>query len=69
MKVLYLRERGPMGDAPCIEPRLGGGSIFKVSLSHLDVKEHPGSYPHYLHNSNTVFIRIEAAPRLVATLE
>ena len=32
-----------MGGAPyIIWPRLGDGPIFEVSVSHLDVKEHPG---------------------------
>ena len=38
----YLRERGPMGDAPYIGPRLGDGPIFEVSVSHLYAKERPG---------------------------
>ena len=39
----YPRERGPMGGAPDIGPRLRGGPIFKASVSHLDVKERPGT--------------------------
>ena len=34
-----------MGGAPCIGPRLGDGPTFKVSVLHLDVKEHPGTLP------------------------
>ena len=34
-----------MGSAPYIGPRLGVGLIFEVSVSHLDVKEHPGKLP------------------------
>ena len=34
-----------MGGAPYIGPRLGDGPIFEVSVSHLDVKEHPGKLP------------------------
>ena len=40
--VPYPRERGPMGGAPYIGSRLGGGPIFKVSVSRLYVKERPG---------------------------
>ena len=43
--ILYPRERGPMGGAPCIGPRLGGGPIFEVSVAHLDAKERPGKLP------------------------
>ena len=43
--ILYPRERGPMGGAPYIGPRLGGGPIFEVSVAHLDVKERPGKLP------------------------
>ena len=42
LHVPYPRERGPMGGAPYIGPRLGGGPIFKVSVSRLYVKERPG---------------------------
>ena len=38
----YPCERGPMGGAPYIGPRLGDGPIFEVSVSHLDAKERPG---------------------------
>ena len=38
----YLREKGPMGGAPYIGSRLGGGLIFEVSLSQLETKKHPG---------------------------
>ena len=31
-----------MGGTPYIEPRLGDGPIFEVSVSHLDAKERPG---------------------------
>ena len=41
----YPRERGPMGGAAYIGPRLGGGPIFEVSVSHLYVKERPGKLP------------------------
>ena len=41
----YPRERGPMGGAPYIGPRLGGGPIFEVSVSRLYVKERPGKLP------------------------
>ena len=41
----YPRERGPMGGAPYIGPRLGDGLIFKVSVSHLHAKERPGKLP------------------------
>ena len=40
--LLYSRERGPLGGAPYIGPRVGGGPIFEVSVSHLDTKECPG---------------------------
>ena len=40
-----LREKGPMGGAPYIGSRLGGGPIFEVSLSQLDAKERPGKLP------------------------
>ena len=41
----YLREKGPMGSAPYIGSRQGDGPIFKVLLSQLDAKEHPGKPP------------------------
>ena len=41
----YPRERGPMGCAPYIGPRLGDGPIFKVSVSRLYAKERPGKLP------------------------
>ena len=46
-QLLYLRVKGPMGGAPYIRPRLGGGPIFKcVSVrthvsDQLDAKERP----------------------------
>ena len=43
--VPYPRERGPMGGAPYIGPRLGDGPIFEVSVSRLDAKERPGKLP------------------------
>ena len=43
--VPYPRERGPMGGAPYIGPRLGGGPIFEVSVLHLDAKERLGKLP------------------------
>ena len=43
--VPYPRERGPMGSAPYIGPRLGGGPILEVSVSHLYAKERPGKLP------------------------
>ena len=43
--ILYPRERGPMGGAPYIGPRLGDGPIFEVSVSRLYTKEHPGKLP------------------------
>ena len=43
--ILYRRERGPMGSAPYIGPRLGDGPIFEASVSHLDTKERPGKLP------------------------
>ena len=44
-RIPYPRERGPMGGAPYIGPRLGGGPIFEVSVAHLDAKERPGKLP------------------------
>ena len=41
----YPRERGPMGGAPYIGARLGGGPIFEVSVTHLYAKERPGKLP------------------------
>ena len=41
----YLREKGPMGGAPYIGSRLGGGPIFAVSLSQLHAIERPGKLP------------------------
>ena len=41
--VPYPRERGPMGSAPYIGPRLGDGPIFEVSVMRLYSKEHPGN--------------------------
>ena len=41
----YPRERGPMGGAPYIGPRLGYGPIFEVSVSRLCAKERPGKLP------------------------
>ena len=41
----YPRERGPMGGAPYIVPRLGDGPIFDVSVSRLYSKERPGKLP------------------------
>jgi hypothetical protein len=38
----YPREKGPMGGAPYIGPKRGGGPIFQVSVSQLDAKERPG---------------------------
>ena len=43
--ILYPRERGPMGGAPYIGPRLGDGPIFEASVSRLYVKERPGKLP------------------------
>ena len=41
----YRREKGPMGGAPYIGPRLGDGLIFEVSVSLLGAKERPGKLP------------------------
>ena len=41
----YPRERGPMGGAPYIGPKLGDGPIFEVSASRLYSKERPGKLP------------------------
>ena len=43
--------KGPMGGAPYMGSRLGGGPIFEVSLSQLDTKERPGKLCN-LHNSH-----------------
>jgi hypothetical protein len=40
----YLRDKGPMGSAPYIGPRLGDGPIFIVAVSQLDTKECPGKW-------------------------
>ena len=45
--LLYLCEKGPIGSAPYIGPRLWYGLIFEESLSQLDAKEHPGIILHY----------------------
>ena len=45
MNVPYPLKRGPMGGAPYTGPRLGGGLVFEVSVSHLDVKERPCKLP------------------------
>ena len=42
-----------MGGAPYIGPRLGGGPIFEVLVSHSDAKERLVSYPSYLYNLNS----------------
>ena len=44
-KGYYLAVRGPMGGAPYIGPRLGGGPIFEVSVARLYAKERPGKLP------------------------
>ena len=41
----YPRERGPMGGAPYIGPKLGDGPIFEVSFSRLYSKERSGKSP------------------------
>ena len=41
----YHHERGPIGGAPYIGPRLGSGPIFEVSVSRLYAKECPGKLP------------------------
>ena len=41
----YPRERGPMGGASYIRPRLGDGPIFEVSVLRLYSKERPGKLP------------------------
>ena len=43
--ILYPCERGPIGGAPYIGPRLGDGPIFEVSASCLYAKERPGKFP------------------------
>ena len=45
MLIPYPRERGPMGGAPYIGPRLGDGPIFEVSVACLNTKERPGKLP------------------------
>ena len=42
MHLPYPHERGPMGGASYIGPRLGDGPIFEVSASRLYSKERPG---------------------------
>ena len=49
----YLREKGPMGGAPYIGPRLGGGPIFEIPLLQLDAKERPDKYVRNLHYLNS----------------
>ena len=49
----YPHEKGPMGGAPYIGPRLGGGPIFKIPLLQLDAKERPGKYVRNLHYLNS----------------
>ena len=49
----YCCEKEPTGGAPYIGPRLGGGPIFKVSVSQLDAKERPGKLPTGSSNSNS----------------
>ena len=44
-KVPYPRKRGPIGGAPYIGPRSGGGLIFEASVSRLYAKERPGKLP------------------------
>ena len=41
LHILHPHERGPMGIAPYLGPRLGGGPIFEIAVSRLDMKEHP----------------------------
>ena len=41
----YPCERGLMGGAPYIRPKLGYGPIFEVSVSRLHSKERPGKLP------------------------
>jgi hypothetical protein len=45
LHILYPCEEGPMGGAPYIGPKRGGGPIFQVSVSQLDTNEHPGKLP------------------------
>ena len=48
MNIPYSRERGPMGGAPYIGQKIGGGEggpIFEVSVSRLYPKERPGKLP------------------------
>jgi hypothetical protein len=53
--VPYPREKGPMGGAPYIGPKLGGGLMFQVSVSQLDTKDRPGKVKcsRDLHNMNS----------------
>ena len=44
-----------MGGAPYIGLRLGGGPIFEVSVSHVNVKERPGKLSTDLRNSNSSY--------------
>ena len=41
----YRCERGPMGGAPYIGLKLGGGPTFVASLSRFNAKERPGKLP------------------------
>ena len=43
--ILNLHEKGSIGSAPYVAPRLGGGPIFEASMLQLDVKERPGKLP------------------------
>jgi hypothetical protein len=43
--VPYPREKGHMGGALYIGPKLGSGPIFQVSMLELDSKERPGKVP------------------------
>ena len=56
LAIPYLHEKGPMGGAPYIGPRLGDGPIFEVSVSqihNIDAKERPGKLTMDFHNSNS----------------
>ena len=53
LHVQYPRERGPMGSAPYIVPRLGDGPIFEVLVSRIYAKEHPGKLPILALNSSS----------------
>ena len=46
-RIPYHCERGPMGSAPYIGLRLGGGLTSVISLSYFTVKEHPGNIHHH----------------------